>query len=127
MSSSLTLLLVLPSVVLFTWSGEGKLRHASTFRYVVLKLGFRRIATMAAVRALGTLEILFGVLGLATAQLGPIALTPMLTCLAGFTCIVAIRRPSSCGCGVIDMGWRLAATRNLALSTLLLVAIRSYP
>ncbi|MGH2600922.1 MAG: MauE/DoxX family redox-associated membrane protein [Dehalococcoidia bacterium] len=124
MASIVSLVLTLPICLLFMVAGAGKLRKQRLFRYTLINLGLPRLATRATVRSLGLVEVLGGLTGMLFVPVGAIAAVPMLVALCAFTLVLVLRRPSSCGCGLLDTTWGWASARNSSLIAILVIALQ---
>jgi len=119
------LLLILPASALFVGGAIAKARYPRAFEYQMLAARAPWLAERRRVMLLSSFEAAAGLLGPAVPWIGPIALSPMLFGMAAFTGFLVLKRPSNCGCGLLDVGWRTAAFRNALVVALMLLFLWS--
>jgi hypothetical protein len=109
---------VVPISAVFVAAGAAKLRGARTLRFRLIEWGMGWLASPSKIRLLGALELTAGSMALASAFAGWALALPAIGMALSFTLFLVTKRPESCGCGVWEMGWRVAALRNLTLITM---------
>jgi hypothetical protein len=107
--------MTIPVCIFMIAAGVKKLRAQRRFKYALINMGATKFATPWFIRCLSIAEISAGLLGLLAPAGGRAALSPLVVILLGFTCVVLVKRPSACGCGVVELNWRMTVMRNIAM------------